>query len=102
MWQIRNGRGPSFIWRTMFLIGRRYGFSGIRGRVRGAAQCEQFVSTPPSWARASIGRPAAVDAFKTNCILGKRAPDRIKTRTLLFLPGEAVGWLMHRASCESV
>src|SRR5207248_5469745 len=51
---------------------------------------------------ACFHRPPAVDAFKTNCILGKRAPDRIKTRTLLFLPGEAVGWLMHRASCESV
>jgi len=41
--------------------------------------------------RTCFHRPAAIDAFKANCVLGKRAPDRIKTRTRLFLPGEAIG-----------
>ncbi len=41
--------------------------------------------------RACFHRPAAIDAFKANCVLGKRAPDRIKRRTRLFLPGEAIG-----------
>lgn len=45
---------------------------------------------------ARFHRPAAIDAFKTNCVLGERAPDRIKARTWLFLPGKAVGWLMNR------
>jgi hypothetical protein len=49
--------------------------------------------------RTRFHRPAAIDAFKANCVLGKRAPDRIKTRTRLFLPGEAIGRrLMNRGT----
>jgi hypothetical protein len=43
-----------------------------------------------------LHRPAAIDAFKTNCVLGQRASDRIKTRTVVFLPGEPISRLMNR------
>jgi len=43
-----------------------------------------------------LHRPPTIDAFEANGVLGERAPDRIKTWTLLFLPREAVGWLMNR------
>lgn len=46
--------------------------------------------------RARFHRPAAVNAFKANCVLGKSAPEGIKARTLLFLPGKTIGWLMNR------
>jgi hypothetical protein len=40
--------------------------------------------------------PAAIDAFETNRSLGNWAAEGMKTRPLLFLPGQAIGHLMNR------
>jgi len=46
--------------------------------------------------RARFHRPAAIETLKANCILGESASEGIKTRTVLFLPGEAIGRLINR------
>src|SRR6476619_1322223 len=86
----------------MFLIGRRYGFGGIRGTVRGAAQCGQFVSTPPSWARASIGRPQSTH-LKRIVFLGRGRPTEQRRGLCCSCQGKRrSGGSCTGASCESV